>query len=118
MNSYDEEELVLGADVTELAKAKGQGGTAVVSLRLTRHEYAEIEAISAAQEKSLSDVVRAAIRAYVQQRTTVPLVPVGTGRNFVMPGVQWSAGLTGGPEQEQDADFIGRNQYTPDLQRV
>jgi len=95
MSSHaDEEMLDIGAEATEFAKTTGQGSTAVLSLRLSRHEFAKIEAMSDTLGRSLSDVVREAIRAYVDQRSPIPLINPSKDFNYIVPGAQLSNSTT------------------------
>lgn len=85
----NEEDLDLGEDVTEAVKARTQGASAVLSIRLGRNEITELEVLGRSSGKSLSDVARDAIRTYVQMKRTVPLV-ARDGFNYGMPEMQWN----------------------------
>ncbi len=52
----------LGRDVTDLAKATENRGTVVVSLRLDAREFDALSDYAEAQDRSISEVARAAIR--------------------------------------------------------
>ena len=75
--STENEEFVLGEDVTALAGPKSRGGTAVLSIRLPLEEVSEIESISRATGKTVSHVIREAIKtwlhftAYTQPTVTI-----------------------------------------------
>jgi|GEM_PF-4269744 hypothetical protein len=85
----------------------------MLSLRLTRQEFAEVAVISDAEQGSLSDVVRDAIRQYVQQRGTVSLVAPTRDLNFVMPSiVNQTLGAQGVPGL---AEEIGTTSRSRDL---
>lgn len=62
MTTHENEEYVLGEEVTSSARTKSRGGTAVVAVRLSVEEIAELESTSRATGKSLSQVLREAIR--------------------------------------------------------
>lgn len=62
-----DEEYVLGADVTTRFRPKKKTNTALVSVRLTAEDLALLERIATRRECSMSDVVRAALRAYEPQ---------------------------------------------------
>jgi len=81
-----DEDVVLGADVTELAQSKHRAGTMVLSIRLNRGEVAEVEALSDTRGVSMSDVMREAVRFYLRQYRTVTLTSPRDDGNFVMPG--------------------------------
>jgi hypothetical protein len=58
------DEFVLGEDVTEAARPRGRKESAVLSVRLPIEEIAEVEALSRAANKSMSQLVREALQAY------------------------------------------------------
>ena len=58
----DEHEYVLGQDVTTAARSKTKSGSVMVSVRLSADELATIEAAAQASGRSLSQVIREAIR--------------------------------------------------------
>ncbi len=65
MNKHNnEEEVVLGQNVTEYARAKASKGTAVISVRLSTDDIARLETIGRASGKTVSQVVRDALAAY------------------------------------------------------
>jgi hypothetical protein len=73
----DEQEYVLGQDVTEAAASKTKGGTTVLSVRLTTEELAAIEAVADETGRTLSQVVREAIHSCIQLvRSSQPMVTV------------------------------------------
>ncbi|MDA8216642.1 MAG: ribbon-helix-helix domain-containing protein, partial [Dehalococcoidales bacterium] len=84
----ENEAFVLGEDVTSLAASKRASGTAVVSVRLTSAEVAELESLSRASGKTISQIAREALTAYVrnnkQQESQVSIT--------CCDGVTWSFG--------------------------
>jgi hypothetical protein len=60
----DADEFVLGEDVTEAARPRARKESAVLSVRLSAAEIAELEALADAANKSLSQIVREALHAY------------------------------------------------------
>jgi hypothetical protein len=73
----DDEELVLGKDVTELFGSKEKRGTVVLSVRVSAEELEAIEAASDAEGKTVSQVVREAVRNCLQvSRRSEPTVTV------------------------------------------
>lgn len=58
----DEEEYVLGEDVTHLAQSPNAGESVVLSVRVDLTLLAEIERIANAEDRSLSFVIRRALR--------------------------------------------------------
>lgn len=62
--SDERHEYMLGEEVTEIAKAKRQPGTVVVSIRLSVDEAARLEKIGLSERKSISQVIRNAIARY------------------------------------------------------
>ena len=83
MSSRDED-YVLGEDVTSLAKSKAKHGTVVLSVRLSVDEVAELEAVSDATRKTLSQVVREALKEYLQvaARRAYPVVTVSFDNGY------------------------------------
>ncbi len=65
MSANENEEFALGENVTALAKSKSRGGSAVVAVRLSLSEFSEIESISRATGRSVSQVVREALRNWL-----------------------------------------------------
>ena len=63
-----DEEYQLGRDVTHLAKANDNRGTAVISVRLGATDIARLEGIGRESGKTVSQVVRDAIAAYRVKR--------------------------------------------------
>jgi hypothetical protein len=61
----DEEEFVLGEDITSLARAKGRKETVVFSVRLSREEFERLDAAAQMQGKTASQIAREAIRNVV-----------------------------------------------------
>jgi predicted transcriptional regulator len=61
----NEEEFVLGEDVTKLAAGKARKGTVVVSVRLSGDEFRELATLSQLQGRTPSQVARDALREYV-----------------------------------------------------
>ena len=84
----ENEAFVLGEDVTSVAASKRASGTAVVSVRLTSAEVAELESLSRASGKTISQIAREALTAYVrnnkQQESQVSIT--------CCDGVTWSFG--------------------------
>jgi Ribbon-helix-helix protein, copG family len=73
----DEQEYVLGQDVTEAAASRTKGGTTVLSVRLTTEELAAIEAVANETGRTLSQVVREAIHSCIQMvRNSQPMITV------------------------------------------
>lgn len=71
----DRDDYVLGEDVTHLAAPKGKRDTAVISVRLATQELRELDALSKATGKTISQVVREALAAfrYVDARSNLTL---------------------------------------------
>jgi hypothetical protein len=61
------DEFVLGEEVTQAARGKPRRETAVLSVRLSVEEIAELEALSRASGKSMSQILREALLSYVHQ---------------------------------------------------
>ncbi len=59
----EKQDYVLGKDITHLAKGEHKG-TVVLSVRLSRAEFANIERISRLSGKTVSQVAREAIARY------------------------------------------------------
>ncbi|MBM2812060.1 MAG: hypothetical protein HW416_2819 [Chloroflexi bacterium] len=58
MTATDDDAYALGEEVTAVASAKAKSATAVLSVRLTVQEVAEIEEVCRVNGQSLSQVVR------------------------------------------------------------
>ncbi len=67
------EEYVLGQDITSIARAKNRKETSVVSVRLTGSEVTKLDSLSRQSMKSVSQIVKDAIAAYEVKQTTVVL---------------------------------------------
>ena len=65
MTANENEEFALGEDVTALARSRSRGGTAVVAVRLSLSELSEIESICQATGKTMSQVIREALRNWL-----------------------------------------------------
>ena len=78
MNKNDEE-VVLGKDVTQLFQAKTRKDTAVVSVRLSWDDIKSLEAIGSQEEKTISQVIRESISGYLNQPK-----PEETGFNCIL----------------------------------
>lgn len=61
----EHEEYALGEEVTEHATPKSHSGTVVVSIRLPVAEFAQLETSADAAGKTISQLVREAVRAYL-----------------------------------------------------
>lgn len=87
MTIGENEEFTLGEDVTSVAKSKSRGGTSVVAVRLSLEELSEIESISRETGKTVSQVLREAIKnglhASMESR---PSVTVSIGANSSTSG--------------------------------
>jgi hypothetical protein len=59
----EEREYMLGEDVTSAARPRSKSGTAVLSVRLTAEELSAIERVALETGKTLSQVVREALRS-------------------------------------------------------
>ncbi len=66
MTANENEEFILGEDVTGQAKSKSRGGTAVIAVRLSLEELAQVESISRETGRTVSHVVREAIRNWLR----------------------------------------------------
>jgi hypothetical protein len=88
MNSADD--IVLGDNVTHLAAPKSKRGTVMLSLRLPVGEFAELEAASMASNKTVSEVVREAIRAHLDAGRRVYVVSDASRNiNLATPHQKW-----------------------------
>jgi hypothetical protein len=71
------EDIELGRNVTEAATRGAQArATAVLSLRVTAAELAEIEAVGRASGKSVSQVVRDSVREHLYHERFGPCVTI------------------------------------------
>src|SRR5687768_10747650 len=70
------DEVVLGADVTERARAKSNKGTAVLSVRLTTQELAKVDAASRATGRSVAQITREALAGYSTYLTQEPSITI------------------------------------------
>lgn len=81
MTTNENEDFVLSEDVTAFAKSKSKsrGGSAVVAVRLSLEEISEIESVSSRTGKTVSQVLRDAIRnglhaeEYLQPTITISI---------------------------------------------
>ena len=64
----EQNDFVLGRNVTEQAKAVEGRGTVVLSIRLSADELDSLSIIAEAEDKTLSQVVREAIRQWRSNR--------------------------------------------------
>ena len=64
----EQEEYVLGEDVTAQAAAKASKGTAVLSVRLPIEDLATLESLSRVTGRTTSQLVREALTSYLQTR--------------------------------------------------
>ncbi len=84
----ENEEYVLGRDVTQAAEAKARRGTVVLSIRVSTAELASIEEVCLETGKNVSQVVRDAVRnclhtaRIVQPRVTVSIARTGTTSSY------------------------------------
>jgi hypothetical protein len=62
------QDFILGRNVTEQAKAHEGRGSAVLSLRLSGEELDSISNIAEVEDKTLSQIVREAIRQWLSNR--------------------------------------------------
>lgn len=91
MSNTDNEDVTLGEDVTALAKSKSKGGTSVVAVRLSLEELSELESISQETGKTVSQVMREAIRnglyfnAYSRPSVTVSIGTNATTSGHLVP---------------------------------
>src|SRR4051812_40294927 len=94
-----DEAYALGEDVTALVAGKRKEATAVLSVRLPAEELAEIEAASLSTGKTLSQLVREAVRSYMHAaRYSQPVITVS-----IEGGGTFSTGATSqssGPVRE------------------
>jgi len=96
----NENECVLGEDVTDLAGQRSRGGTTVLSIRLSLDELAEIESISRATKKTISQVAREAIREALRfHRHSQPQVVPLEGRTI---NLAEQSGQVVGPESSPE----------------
>ena len=91
----EQEEYVLGEEVTSAAVATSRQGTAVLSVRLPADEIGAIENISRAAGKTPSQVVREALRAYlhVQRHAQAAITVSIQGGYTVSTGYQGQTSL-------------------------
>jgi len=76
----ENEDFVLGEEVTTRAKSRSRGDTVVLSVRLSLEEFSGLEALSTATGKTLSQVVREAIGERLRtSRLSEPRVTVFFG---------------------------------------
>lgn len=105
----ENEEYVLGENVTRLALGKKVRDSVVVSVRLSLEDFARLERICAETDKSMSQVVREAVSAYsgsdnrhgqsfkVNMRTSEGIaIAVGPVEYSEAPDISWTAALPGG----------------------
>lgn len=82
-NDYDDE-YELGKDVTPLATEGKKKDTAVVSVRMTDSEIANLERIGRESGKTVSQVIREAVAAYRAHRPLMVIdangVTIATGQ--------------------------------------
>ncbi|MBI2322401.1 MAG: CopG family transcriptional regulator [Chloroflexi bacterium] len=92
------EDFVLGQEVTDAARAQARRGTAVVSVRLSTEELAQVEAISRATKRTISQVVRDAVMRYIHVREHQPF-------SVTISVFEQSTVSTGGSGQVSKAAF-------------
>jgi predicted DNA-binding protein len=86
-------EYVLGQEVTSAAAAKVRTGTAVLSVRLTAGELAAVEAASKASGKTVSQVVREAIKSYLHyERSGTYSITISGPLGTMSTGQVWDTG--------------------------
>lgn len=75
------EDYVLGKNITEAVASKKRDATAVLSVRLSAEEVKALEAVSAATGRTMSQVAREALKAYLhrQERIAQPTVTISAG---------------------------------------
>jgi|SRR6266536_1527686 len=102
----DEQEYVLGQDVTKAAESKNRSGSVMLSVRLSADELAAIEAMADASGKTLSQVVREAVRNCLQvAEKAQPIMTISVSGGMTM--------RTGAPRQAITVGYgVARN---PDL---
>ena len=105
----DEHEYVLGQDVTKAAESKNRSGSVMLSVRLSAEELAAIEAMADASGKTLSQVVREAVRNCLQvAEKAQPVMTISVSGGMTM--------RTGAPRQAITVGYgVARN---PDLAPV
>lgn len=90
MSSSENEEFTLGRNVTGQAKSNSRGGTAVVAVRLSLEEISQIESISRDTGKTISHIVRDAVRNWlrfeVSGQPTITLTWEGGGTATMRAG--------------------------------
>lgn len=105
--SIENEEYVLGKDVTGYASGKKPKDSVVVSVRLSMDDFSRLEKICAETDLSISQVVRKALSAYaVPER--------GEGQAFRV-NMQTSEGiaLAVGPVEHSEAPSISWTALAP-----
>jgi CHASE3 domain sensor protein len=81
----DEQEYVLGQDVTKAAASKAKSGTVMLSVRVAAEELAAVEAFANATGKTMSEVVREALRTCLRlARDTQPSITVSVQDGMTM----------------------------------
>lgn len=95
--SLEHEDFVLGEEVTDAARARARRGTAVVSVRVSSVELAQLEAISRTTKRSISQVVRDAVMRYIHVSEHRPSVTISV--------FEQSTISTGGSGQVSKAAF-------------
>ncbi|MCL5947419.1 MAG: ribbon-helix-helix protein, CopG family [Chloroflexi bacterium] len=82
----EEDEVILGANVTEEMRRRSQSpATAVLSVRIPSWYLARMQQCADRQNVSLSEVVREALAHYLSLESSVRLVPASDRFNLVMP---------------------------------
>jgi predicted transcriptional regulator len=84
----EHEEYVLGPDVTPSAAARERRGTTVLSVRLAPDELAQLESVSRATGRTISQIVREALSSCIQlSRYAQPSVTLSVeGQSTVTTG--------------------------------
>ena len=108
----ENEEFVLGKDVTAQAKSKSRGDTVVIAARLSVEEFSQLEATCSATGKTMSQAVREAIGEWLRSsRRREPTVTVFFGGVTTSIGAKEMEGqaVVIRPEHEEPATtFVGR----------
>jgi predicted transcriptional regulator len=75
--SNEQDEYILGEDVTAAATVKGRRGTSVLSVRVSNQELARLDALSQMTGKTFSQIVREALdHCYQLSRESQPAITV------------------------------------------
>jgi hypothetical protein len=94
-------EYELGRDVTESASSKSRSTSVVLSLRVTTDELAEVEAVSRATGRSISQVVREAVQNFLyHERRGKFTVTISTMAMTTSIGGPWEISRAGSATNE------------------